>query len=392
MKKCRLLLAAGLLMFLTGCFSQSVEEFYAPPKAPDDYLKLDNEINKVLTQGGEYAAPLSGELTQKVQLQDLDGDGVQEAIAFFRVSADERPLKIYIYRQVGENYEVAAVIEGSGNAIDSIYYENLDDSPSKELIVDWETAGQRHSLAAYSIDRYEVLELMRTDHAGFQIYDVDGDGQKEILVLQMAAGEVGQAESFVNSAPGSRVEVYNFRDGILELDASAPLSNGVEKLVSMKTGYLQNMAPALFVTSTYAENGQITDIFAWKNGGLENVTLEPDTGESDSTIRWSTEVESTKESYTDINHDGILAGGGERAVIFSYWEGSADTAPVPFLVIYKLTGDNRVMRANMADRFLLPNTGEEKETIYAARLIESGWDCGLDEEGVKANFALITSD
>ncbi len=94
MKKCRLLLAAGLLMFLTGCFSQSVEEFYAPPKAPDDYLKLDNEINKVLTQGGEYAAPLSGELTQKVQLQDLDGDGVQEAIAFFRVSADERPLKI----------------------------------------------------------------------------------------------------------------------------------------------------------------------------------------------------------------------------------------------------------------------------------------------------------
>ena len=83
MKKCRLLLAAGLLMFLTGCFSQSVEEFYAPPKAPDDYLKLDNEINKVLTQGGEYAAPLSGELTQKVQLQDLDGDGVQEAIAFF---------------------------------------------------------------------------------------------------------------------------------------------------------------------------------------------------------------------------------------------------------------------------------------------------------------------
>ena len=31
---------------------------------------------------------------------------------------------------------------------------------------------------------------------------------------------MGQAESFVNSAPGSRVEVYNFRDGILELDAS----------------------------------------------------------------------------------------------------------------------------------------------------------------------------
>ena len=72
----RLCLATGLLLLLTGCFSQSVDELYAPPRAPDDYLKLDDKINEVLNQGGEYAAPLSGELTQKVQLQDLDGDGI----------------------------------------------------------------------------------------------------------------------------------------------------------------------------------------------------------------------------------------------------------------------------------------------------------------------------
>ena len=45
MKKLRLILAAGLLMLLTGCFSQSVDDLYAPPRAPDDYLKLDNKIN-----------------------------------------------------------------------------------------------------------------------------------------------------------------------------------------------------------------------------------------------------------------------------------------------------------------------------------------------------------
>ena len=81
-------------MFLTGCFSQSVEEFYAPPKAPDDYLKLDNEINKVLTQGGEYAAPLSGELTQKVQLQDLDGDVQGSRQRFFELGR-VRPLDVF---------------------------------------------------------------------------------------------------------------------------------------------------------------------------------------------------------------------------------------------------------------------------------------------------------
>ena len=52
-----------------------------------------------MAQGGEYAAPLTGEMIQSVQLQDLDGDGRQEAIAFFRMSSEEKPLKIYIFRQ-----------------------------------------------------------------------------------------------------------------------------------------------------------------------------------------------------------------------------------------------------------------------------------------------------
>ena len=456
MRRYRLLLAAGLLLLLTGCFSQSVDELYRAPRAPEDYLKLDEKINEVLNAGGEYAAPLTGELTQKVQLQDLDGDGVQEAIAFFRVSGHERPLKIYIYRQVEEDYEVAAIIEGSGSAINSVSYENLDDSPSREIIVDWETAGQTYSLAAYSIDRYEVLELMRTEHSGFQIYDLDGDGQKEIVVLHAASGaDTLQAETlYAANQAESRAELYNFRDGVVELDSWAPLSRDVERLVSMSAGYLRDMVPALFVTSTYAVNGQITDILAWKDGTLANVTLEPDTGESGSTVRWDTEVSSTQVTCMDINHDGImelpsayalpdpentgtapnfwairwqqydvgggahqvyttyhnnqdgwyfilpaswegkltlsrsnLAGGGERAVVFSYWEGDEAVAPATFLAIYKLTGDNREARASMPGRFRL-QVGPD-DAIYAARLVD-GWDCGLDEETVRANFSLIT--
>ncbi|WP_297200895.1 hypothetical protein [uncultured Flavonifractor sp.] len=460
MKKFRLLLAAGLLLLLTGCFSQSVEELYAPPRAPDDYLKLDNKINEVLNEGGEYAAPLTGEYTQKVQLQDLDGDGVQEAIAFFRVSSSERPLKIYVYRQTGDNYEVAAIIEGEGSAINYVAYENLDNSPSKEIIVSWQMmSDQNHSLAAYSINNDHVLELMRTSYTNFQICDIDQDSQGEIVVVQTGVTE-----------ESNRVELYNYQDGMMELNSSAPLSRNVTGLPDggVKTGYLQDNIPAVFVSSTYgrsgtaqnytdisySESGQITDIFAWKGGRIQNITLDPDTGESDNTIRWYTAV-----TAKDINNDGILelpdpyalpdpnstsvavnfwairwrqydidgkphlvfttyyndrdgwyfilpddwdgkititrsdvAGGGERAVIFSYWTGSADVDPAPFLVIYTLSGDNRFMRANMSGRFRLLEGNDDSDTIYAARFIQTDWDCGLDESGVKAHFALITND
>ena len=169
MKRFRLLLAVGALLLLAGCFSQSADDLYAQPKAPDDYLKLDEKINEVLNAGGEYAAPLTGELTQKVQLQDLDGDGVQEAIAFFRVASDERQLKICIYRKVGEDYQLAATIESAGTAINVVGYRDLDGVTGKEIVVGWQQSDRLYSLAAYSIHNDQVLELMRTEYAAYQV-------------------------------------------------------------------------------------------------------------------------------------------------------------------------------------------------------------------------------
>ena len=55
----------------------------------------------------------------------------------------------------------------------------------------------------------------------------------------------------------------------------------------------------------------------------------------------------------------------------------------------RLTGLNRAARSTREGRFVLR---EEENEIYSAAFYDSDWDCGLDEEGVKANFALITSD
>lgn len=433
-----------LSLLLTGCFSGSVDELYTLPKLPEDYQKLQEKIEQVLAQNSaETAAPLTGELSQPVQLQDLDGDGVKEAIAFFRVTTDDRPLKIYIYRQSDEDYELACMIEGAGAAINSIAYENLDDSPEKELVVSWQMSEKVYSLAAYSISTGQAVELMRTNYTDFCLFDLDMDNQKEIIVLQ-AGSIVG----------GGRIELYNYRE-VLALESSALLSQNITSYVSggMQTGFLQELVPAVFVPSNYGENGRITDIFAWRDGRIQNITMDPTTGESSGTIRWYTQV-----TGSDINGDGIMelpepyalpdpkqtstavnfwairwrqfdvngkpttifttyhnerddwyfvlpqawlgqvslsrsdqAGGNERAVIFSRWEAGSEEDPEPFLIIYRLTGDNRVRRASMSGRFRLwPLQGDGTDVIYAAKLLDSDWDCGLSEEDVRAAFSLIT--
>lgn len=442
-------LLAGVLATLSGCYS-NLDELYALPAASEDYENLQAKINQVIETGAEPISPLSGDKIQSVQLQDLDGDGVEEAVAFFRTSEDT-PLKIYIYRQVGEDYEQAAVIESSGISINYIAYEELDDVPGQEVVVSWQISDSVNFLAAYSVGLQqqpgEVVELMRVSYTDYQLMDIDKDDKQEILVLQY------QAEG------GGQVDCYNFRDGTLMLDSSAPLSSGAANVQERREGLLRDAVPALFITSPIpsdSENTYVTDIFACREGRLVNITMDESSGRSEQTIRYYYNTV----GCTDINADGItevpqpnelteyrgsslvtnfwlvswrqfaldgssqtlyttyynsqdgwyfilpeswlghitlsrsdMPGGGERGVVFSYWpEGDTEREPSAFLTIYKLTGTNRQKRAVLPGRFsLLPNTSTDDDEIYVALLNNDNWDCGLDEEGVIERFHLIPS-
>ena len=65
------------------------EELYALPELPERYTALNKQLSAIQESGAEYAAPVSGSNIQPVQMMDLDGDGREEALAFFRQS-DQR--------------------------------------------------------------------------------------------------------------------------------------------------------------------------------------------------------------------------------------------------------------------------------------------------------------
>lgn len=449
-KKCLLFVVAALMLgTLTGCF-RSVDELFTLPKLPEEYQNLQEKIEEVTTgTGAEYAAPIMGANNQPVQLQDLDGDGVMEALAFFRVSAsgDDKPQKIYIFRLTEEGYELGAVIEGEGSAINSISYEDLSGGPGKELVVSWLVSGNAYVLSVYSIEQYQAAEVLRTGYTSFELQDLDMDNRKEIAVVRLDTIE-GK----------SRVEFYDAEENDLVLRSSPMLSQGVTGIVTdgVQTGYLRGDAegnttvPGLFITS-YQGEGVVTDIFAWRDGALENITLESSEAGSGVGVSNSTRRSKDDAMPTDINDDNFLeipmpmplisSGGtttaetlytwiqydltgtgtpvfttyhnfddgwyfilpdwwenkitvsqystiGEKATAFSLWTGE-DQEPQTFLTIYKLTGPNRYTRSRMGDRFTL--TADEN-TIYSAELKTNAWDCGLDAAGVQELFKQSTTD
>ena len=92
-----LLVLTALLLTMTGClFTNSVSDLYSLPKMPEQYQELEQQIRDLISNGAEYAAPISGNNLQPVQMVDLNNDGLEEALIFMRDSASEKPLKIYI--------------------------------------------------------------------------------------------------------------------------------------------------------------------------------------------------------------------------------------------------------------------------------------------------------
>lgn len=93
---------------------------------------------------------------------DLDGDGSEEAVAFFRRASDKKPMKIYIFKADGDSYERYAVIEGASSQIYSVNYADLDGDGLKEILVGYKSSSDVQGLAIYPLSPGTPESLLTT--------------------------------------------------------------------------------------------------------------------------------------------------------------------------------------------------------------------------------------
>lgn len=300
-KKCLLLLFSALLpLLLGGCMlSASAEELYALPQLPEEYQALRACISEVLETGAEYAAPQAGGNLPPVQMVDLNGDGSDEALAFFRVSSEERPLRIYIFQAVEDGYRQAAVIEGSGTSIHSIRYDDMDGDGVQEILVSWRVSAEVRSLSVYSMRDLEPLPLMSSPYARYELADLDGDDDLELVLLR--SDDTGTGLSLA--------DYYDWDSGKsgLELQSTARLSAPVASLQGMQPGTLLGGKTAVFVTSRVTGEDEtsntVTDILICRQPELVNIVLSDDTGVSNQIFRYL----NSQIQPTDITGNGATA-------------------------------------------------------------------------------------
>lgn len=431
------------LVLTAGCgarmgFTLNPQDLYCLPKLPAKYTELNDRLNAILGSGAEYAAPVSGSNIEPVQLADLDGDGREEAVAFFRSAGDEKPLKIYIFSGREDTYEPFAVLEGSGTAIYSVAYSDLDGDGRTELAVGWRVNADLLALTVYALRPEGPVELVRTDYVRYAVVDMDRNDHRELVVLR--ANEEGEAIA----------DYYGWQDGGLAVKSSARISMTMAELSQqgrVSPGTLRDGLPALFVTGVTDAPRAITDILTLRNGELANAAVSDTTGVSAEIapfcslypadingdgvtevprpeplpvwyegeqpyqrIDWRSydsqgNVELVQSTYHSMEdgwylrlreewRDRIMVSRSlsqdEASVTFYIASGGANS-PEPFLRVSAITGVGRESRAARGGRF---NLSRQQETIYAAELLEGngGWAYGVTEDEVRQAFSLIAAE
>lgn len=443
-KKCRWILCAlamQLILTLTGCTMPQLtldpEELYALPELPARYTALNQQLSAILEGGAEYAAPVSGSNIQPVQMADLDGDGREEALAFFRQSDGEKPLKIYVFTDNGDSYTQTAVIEGSGLAVYSIAYRDMNGDGNMEIIVGWRVSTELQALAVYTLEESGARELVRTNYVKYALADLNGDGLQELAVFRADEDGVGAADCYI------------WKNGIMSLSSTIRVSMTMAELSQqgkVTVGTLRSGEPALFVTGVADNARAVTDVLMVRGSELSNLVLSSITGVSGEISRFSSLYP------TDIDGDGVtevpravlLAGedvgldtaqrvdwisfdatGSAVCTLSTYhavedgwylrlpegWQetvlvsrsAAADEAGVtfyresegrtyaPILRITALSGSNRERLAVRTGRFILSrNDG----VIYVGELLKGNedWTYGITEDDVRAAFSLIAKE
>ena len=428
------LLAAALTLLLSGCFVKTVDELYTLPRHSDEYDRLELAIEAVLSsQNAVYAAPVSGVNQQSVQLADLDGDGLDEAIAFLKTAGD-KPLKTCIFSRADGDYRLMDMIEGDGTSFASVEYVQLADRSGAELVIGRQVSTDvLQSLGAYSYTDGHVVELMNANYSEYRTVDLDGDGRKELFILRFDAEQ-----------PQGVAELYCWKDGQLEREKESYLTPGVSAVKRILNGNLTKTVPAVFVSGTYEERGLVTDVFVFQNGVFRNIAAR-DTESAVSTVRsyyvyasdldgdglielpqilplpsaeGSDESDSAISWYNlDLNGNSLpklttyhsFSGGwflklpdswqnqfcitrgaetdGVRGYEFSQWE-NGRRADLIF-TIYAFSGEDRNVSASSDGRFILAEKGD---ITYAARLGTGKWADALSEDRLKEMFHFIHID
>lgn len=275
-------------------------EVLAPPNPNGENRKLQQAFEKAVGSGSDYKLqyPDEGNYRSAYVFYDLNQDGEDEALVFYKKISDESNVRLNILESVDGKWNSVLDESGYGNEIEAVSFADLDNDGLTEVILSWGLSGNSSSkimtvhMVKLTQTKHEFKTLANMPYMAMQVFDIDNDGKKEILVIWSETKQkVPHNHATLMKLIGKTLRQYG-KEALL--DSSASLYDDI--LVQKGT------KPIAFVEALKGDNTMFTEVIWWDDvsQALRAPFTENATHTNHSTIRAATI------SSTDIDDDGLI--------------------------------------------------------------------------------------
>ena len=207
------ILACALLCLLfTGCSSllgeyAQVEELLRAPRLSGDYGDVQTALNDWLGESAQLKYPMQGELLSPFLLQDLDGDGRQDAAVLYTTAQSSNVCIAILQKNDSDVWQVRQNVEGLADTVENVRLAQLQPGSTVQLVVGYMAAQGDHYLAVYSYENGELTTILEQQYEQYLVEDITGGGNQDLILMSTLEDGGVQLELLTVDKEGSFQQV-----------------------------------------------------------------------------------------------------------------------------------------------------------------------------------------
>lgn len=300
MKRAMALLLAAALFCLSGCSltPASMESLLSPPVRTEEQSEIYQALLGSVNTNISLVYPRSGEYTSAFVVEDIDGDGQEDALVFYRDQSQATSTG-----SVRMNFLVQR--DGSWVSTHDISLQNATEVEKMQLLreegITYLVVGFNQSSSSEKLlkvyvysQEYGPEECLSENCSNFMVTDLDGDGVSDLFMI--SAPPV--SDNVVREVTGI---LWKLQNGQFVEDSTVRMNSRAMEYLNLNQGWVeQESTPALYLDSQIGTDSEGTEIICYQNGQLVDLMVGVNAEEDRAAITYRP----SGYSCLDLDHNG----------------------------------------------------------------------------------------
>ncbi|MCZ8518108.1 MULTISPECIES: hypothetical protein [Paenibacillus] len=286
----RCLVSGMLLLALWSCTGCSLigqpGAYMRLPKLPAEQETLKSTIESSLPPGAALIRPSNAVQAGAISLVDLDGDGSEEAVFYYKIKESEQ-LHGEIWSESDGPWKRIDSFEGAGYELDELRFERItleDASRGVNLVAAYATKEDApKGLAVYALENGKAVKKFELPYTDYVIDDLTGDERQDLTVI------LHDREKRTSAAV-----LYQYEGNKLQKLSTLHLDGTVSGYYNMISGRVTPELRGVVLDAAVGAHSSYTEMLIYRDGRL----------------RRAFDPERTYKAYSapseDADRDGIL--------------------------------------------------------------------------------------